>query len=154
MAGIISDIIIGAIGVLVGAIVLDIYARFKAGSKKAIEKKKKIRTAEIRETVNTVMEEIVQPLLDGQTEIKNKLAVMEDGMVATLRNDLLHSYDFCAKQGYRTAEDTQNWTHMYESYKALGGNSFVDSLKVDFLELPTEQEFRRTQNEKFNEGIH
>ena len=63
---------------------------------------------------------------------------------------LLHSFDFCSSRGYTTPEDVDTWFKMYDSYKALHGNSFMDSMAEDFRELPMQGATRRMKNKNNN----
>ncbi len=123
-----------------GALILgDIYARIKLGGKKFKQKKNK----EQKELIAEVVKAEVTPIKESLQVIGNKINTLEEGECSSLRNDLLNSYRHCEKEGYRTTEDTQNWSHMYEAYKKLNGNSFIDTLKTDFDCIDTYDEYKK-----------
>ena len=72
-----------------------------------------------------------------------KMDKVEDGTLSTLRNDILMCYYNCVSKGYRNDHDYQNMHHMFESYKALNGNSYVADIVKRFDEdLPTKEEYK------------
>ena len=85
----------------------------------------------------------MEPVKESLKIIGNKISFLEEGECSSLRNDLLNSYRHCERCGYRTTEDTQNWAHMYEAYKNLNGNSFIDTLKTDFDCIDTYDEYKK-----------
>ena len=93
--------------------------------------------------MKNIIKEELSPLNSSVGQLKDSIKTLEESNRATLRNDLLVSYRHCSEKGYKTLEDMQNWAHMYEAYKQLNGNSFIDSLKVDFENLPNEEEFKK-----------
>jgi hypothetical protein len=71
------------------------------------------------------------------------LVLNEVATQASLRNDILVSFYHCAKKGYRTSDDSENFRHMYEAYHGIKGNSFIDKdIAVWFYELPLKNEQR------------
>lgn len=146
---------------LVGLIVADIYARIKLDGKKHVQKRKQERIEEIQEAIKDPIQKILddynpklQKIEQTQNSISNRIRIMEDSDICVLRNGLLNSYTYCEKQGFRSTDDTESWMHMYESYKALGGNSFIDRLKQDFEKLPTEAEYLNSHRKQYDESAH
>lgn len=137
---------------LLGVILVDIYNRIKAESKTAKEQRRQEETEVMQEVASKVISPLLNPVNEKLDSLDKRLSVMETGTQASLRNDLLHSYRFCQSQGYRSMDDTESWERMYGAYKALGGNSFIDRLKLDFENLPTEEQHRRIRDRHDNES--
>ena len=60
-----------------------------------------------------------------------KLAVQ-----ALLRDRLLHSFQFCKRQGFATSDHRQNFANLYVQYHSLGGNGVMDDVRQKFFALP------------------
>lgn len=76
-------------------------------------------------------------------KINKMLILNEVATQASLRNDILVSFYQCAKKGYRTSDDSENFRHMYEAYHGINGNSFIDKdISIWFYELPLKNEQR------------
>jgi hypothetical protein len=88
-----------------------------------------------------VLDDKLKPIKEDIKLIKQQIQDLEKGELSSLRADLVQSFNLVVSKGYRTINDTQSWLSMYESYKGLGGNSFIDRLKGDFESLPTEMEY-------------
>ena len=142
--------ILGIAGTLLGVIVVDIYSHLKSSSKKAVNKRRETRIKEIQDVISTTIDTPLQEIKETQQTIVERLSVLEGATLCELRNDLVELYDRCENQGYRTKEMTETWLHMYESYKALGGNSFMARLEKDLEEIPTEQEYFKELEQQQN----
>ena len=135
---------------LFGVIVVDIYNRLKSQTKAFKQKKRDEEINLMQEVASKVISPLLLPMETKLDSLERRLTVMETGTQASLRSDLLRSYKYCQSQGYRSLDDTHSWTQMYEAYKNLNGNSFIDRLKLDFEKLPTEEEYRKEVNKNFN----
>ena len=89
------------------------------------------------------LKEIKAAMLKPITDIQNKLdsldskQEMQNRAVLTLqRRSLLDSCERLLKQGYADLKDKEVIEKQFESYKELGGNSFVKELVVRVLNLP------------------
>ena len=79
--------------------------------------------------------------------LRSQIETVAQGTKASLRNDLLKCYYDCKAKGYRTEDDTKNFTAMQSAYHSLGGNSFIDkdispmfyAIKVYNVELEVER---------------
>ena len=131
--------------------VTSIYHHFVNGSKKAREKKKRERKGELKE----LFDEFSQPIITKLDNAEKKLDKVADGTRNSLRNDILKYYYDCLKKGYRTEKDTNNFDGMYNSYIALGGNSFIKEEIYpkfhDEIELLTEKEVYEIEHIKKSE---
>lgn len=99
---------------------------------------------------NVATKEELKPLSQNQTDLKNELKdiknkveniqddmhTLEEANLADLKNNLLHSFDFCNNRGYATPEDVDTWFKMYDSYIKLHGNSFMEAMAEDFRAIP------------------
>lgn len=78
---------------------------------------------------------------------------MSEGELSSLRNDILTCYYRCREKGYRGDWDYTNIHDLYDAYKQLHGNSFIDDVMKRFEALPAKEELviphasvRRGQN--------
>lgn len=115
------------------------------------EKRRDERKQEIRE----IVVESVQPINTQINDLSNKvdgindqLKKVEDGALSTLRNDILTCYYRCAEKGYCNDYDYTNIHHMYESYDALKGNSFVADIIKRFDKLPRKEDTKKHSNKR------
>ena len=141
---IILAIIVSVASAIFGALAVDIYARVKAGSKKIMKKAKQEKDQELRQTITETLTAAFEPIREDIAIVKRDLneIVTEDlpqlkrATRDSLRNQLLAVYRHCEKYGGRTLEDTENFEYMFKSYEALGGNSFITTVRDSFLNLP------------------
>lgn len=114
-------------------------------------KRREERKQEIREIVVESVEPInsqIEDLSNKVDGINDQLKKVEDGALSTLRNDILTCYYRCAEKGYCNDYDYTNIHHMYESYDALKGNSFVADIIKRFDKLPRKEETKKKSNKK------
>lgn len=104
-----------------GVLVKDIWSAVKKNGKKHKER----LAQEQKDNLRAVIKEENKPLEERLNSLENKVGLIGNGTETSLRNALLAFYRECAKKGYRTEIDTENFTHMYDDYCALGGNSFI-----------------------------
>ena len=115
------------------------------------DKRREERKQEIREIVVESVEPINSQINDLSNKvdgINDQLKKVEDGALSTLRNDILTCYYRCAEKGYCNDYDYTNIHHMYESYDALKGNSFVADIIKRFDKLPRKEETKKKPKKK------
>lgn len=115
------------------------------------DKRREERMKEIRGIVIESVEPINSQINDISTKvdgINNQLKKVEDGALSTLRNDILTCYYRCAEKGYCNDYDYTNIHHMYESYDALKGNSFVADVVKRFDKLPRKENITKKKSNK------
>ncbi len=115
------------------------------------EKRRDERKQEIREIVVESVQPINAQINDLSSKvdgINNQLKKVEDGALSTLRNDILTCYYRCAEKGYCNDYDYTNIHHMYESYEALKGNSFVADIIKRFDKLPRKEDAKKKKTSK------
>jgi len=71
--------------------------------------------------------ELVEEMNAELKEIKESQRLLSKANRASLRNDLLTLYHECFDRGYTTDYDRENFLRMYTAYKAIGGNSFIET---------------------------
>ena len=111
-----TTIIVSVACTILGAIAADIYIRIKARTKKAIEKRKKERQEEFKDSILPCITDAIKPLSEKidslEVEIKSvkdtDLPILKRANRDSLRNQLFASFRHCDKVGYRTIEDTQS----------------------------------------------
>ena len=122
------------------------YKKKKREKNTQLEEEEKKR--EEKKMMLDIVTEAINPLKSQLSRIETKLSLVEESSQASLRNDLLKSYKECSDKGFRSSEETQNWFKMYQAYHNLGGNSFIDQTKVDFNQIPTEDQYEHENNKK------
>lgn len=104
-----------------------------------IELKNKQLRAERQEDILTNVTKVVKPIEEKLAIVEQQLTINAEGTCAGLRCQLLEFYYDCAKKGFRTQDDSENFTNMYSAYAKLGGNSFIQKdISKWFYELPHE----------------
>lgn len=101
---------------------------------KELYEKKKAERNEIKElknqenvkTIREIIKEEITSIENKIDKISENLGLVSKGTLSGLRNDILKSYYDCVEKGYRTQDDSENFREMYQAYKNLGGNSFID----------------------------
>lgn len=132
-----------ALSTLVGIIVTDIIVRIKTNGKKYLGKKQAEQQAEIKNIVAEVMEplkkdlELVNKKIDNIAE--GDLKALKKANRDSLRCQLYEIYDRCI--AYKTKDDIDNESELFDSYKALNGNHGCDARHKKFAELPTKEEY-------------
>lgn len=65
-----------------------------------------------------------------------KITILEDGLQALLRDHMLHLHRSYAKSGESIPQrDVENFESMYQTYKQLGGNGYVEDVRRVFIEV-------------------
>lgn len=115
----------------------------------------KERREERKQEIREIVVESVEPINAQINDISNKvdgindqLKKVEDGALSTLRNDILTCYYRCTEKGYCNDYDYTNIHHMYESYDALKGNSFVADVVKRFDKLPRREDVKKKKSNK------
>ncbi len=75
--------------------------------------------------------------------IAAQLKCISNGTLSGLRNDILNCYYRCLDKHYRNDWDYTNIHDLYESYTALGGNSFIADVMDRFDKLPTKEQWEK-----------
>ncbi len=146
-----QTIVCSALTTLIGIIVTDIVVRIKTSSVKEIEKKKTAQLAQIR----LVIQDELQPLHEEIREVRRDVEEVKNSEIVTLskanrdslRNQLFNLYDRCDHQGYKTSDDVENESEMFDSYKTLGGNHGADARHNLFIKIPTKSAYSRTHED-------
>lgn len=101
------------------------------------KRKKEERHKEIIDAVSEIFSPCSEKIVGVINKIEQRLDLAEKCDLVELRNSLMNIYYNCAAKGYRTEDDSKNYREMHEVYRALGGNSFIDSdISRWFSELP------------------
>lgn len=79
---------------------------------------------------------LVEKTVQQNDELKAALAMQDEALKANIRNSILCIYNTQIQKGYMTTFDLSNLAELYDSYKALGGNSFVHKCVEQLEELP------------------
>ena len=76
----------------------------------------------------TVLLGVIVPVIMNVRKIKN-------GMRCQLRSEMLRIYYHCHEKGVIRQFEYENFVMLYEAYKALKGNSFVDKIYKEIQDL-------------------
>ena len=126
-----------AIPTLFGFVWKDIYEKRKENS----DKQKAKRKQEFQENVREVIRSENKPVIEKINCIDEKLDKVSNGTLSTLRNDIKDCFYACVEKGYRNDYDFKNIHDLYDTYKDLNGNSFIEDIMVRFDALPSKEEF-------------
>lgn len=88
--------------------------------------KKELKNQENIKTIREIIKEEISSIEKKIDKMSENLRLVGTGTLSSLRNDILKSYYDCVIRGYRTQDDSENFREMYQAYKNLGGNSFID----------------------------
>ena len=83
-------------------------------------------------------------------EVERRDETIKKGVQALLRNDLYELYYRCVEKKYATINEKNNFENLYIQYHALGKNGVMDSLKDEFMKLPSVKA-TVTKKQKLNE---
>lgn len=133
------EFVFGIIGTILLARINKIKAWFIELKQQQEEKKKALRTREIKECINELkpmLEEIAKQSIEGDTFLRNeinnlseKFQVLQKGIL-TIQGDYFK--DKCRKilksNNEISFKDFENLRHDHNAYNALGGNSDGDEL--------------------------
>lgn len=133
-----------ALPTLAGLIWKDIHEKKKEKSKEEKEKKKR----EFQENVREVIQDELRPLNKTVKVMESKINLVADGTESSLRNDIKDCFYSCSDKGYRNDYDFKNMHDLYDSYKRLGGNSFIEDIMHRFEALPPKEEYMRRKAEE------
>jgi len=111
--------------------------------KEKSEEAKEKREEELRKNVRAVVVEENEPIKKSIDRIDLKIDLVSEGTLCTLRNDIKNCFYECVDKGYRNDYDYQNIHDLYDAYKKLGGNSFIEDVMYRFDKLPPKEEFVR-----------
>ncbi len=96
----------------------------------------KITNKEVVEKKLDDLTKLVEKSITQNETLESKLNTQNEALKATLRNSILVIYYTQTQKGYMTTFDLSNLTELYDSYLALGGNSFVKKCVEQLMELP------------------
>lgn len=105
--------------------------------------KKKEYEDMVSDIANKVVAGAFQPLEQEINTIKQDISKLKEGTQASLRNDLLKTYNHCNRQGYKTKEEMQDFVDMFDAYRKLDGNSFIIELNKEFKNIPLKNTFKK-----------
>lgn len=82
---------------------------------------------------------------DEQEEFKK---AMQEGLQAILRDRIMQMSSHCMEQGHTQIFMVENMSHMFSSYKNLGGNGAVKHIYEQFMDLPVVQPQQKNQRKE------
>lgn len=80
---------------------------------------------------------------DYAERVEQKFKLLEAAMQSLLRRELREMYALCARQGFATMEDKDDFEMMYQRYHSLGSNGVMDNVRKQFFLLPCEKPERK-----------
>lgn len=85
--------------------------------------------------IDTILKTVITFIISGLlgfivAELKN-LKVFKESLKCLLRANMVNTYFAYKEMGTMPYYCKQSWYLMYESYKGLGGNSFIDDIKKE-----------------------
>ena len=92
---------------------------------------------------------------EKQEQKEKELENIKEGVQAILRSQIQSQYSLMTHRGYAKPYERQNLSYLYESYKQLGGNSYIENLYKQALNLQVHYEskeekerYQRYRNEE------
>lgn len=70
------------------------------------------------------------------TGLKNTFVTLQESQRAMIRDILVQKHDYFVEKGSISKFYLSSVESLYKNYKALGGNSFVESLMEEIREIP------------------
>ena len=92
---------------------------------------------------------------EKQEQQEKELENIKEGVQAILRSQIQSQYSVMIHRGYAKPYEHQNLSYLYESYKKLGGNSYIENLYKQTLNLQvhSESEEEKERHQRYrNEG--
>ena len=77
---------------------------------------------------------------EKQEQKEKELENIKEGVQAILRSQIQSQYSLMTHRGYAKPYESQNLSYLYESYKKLGGNSYIENLYKQALNLQVHYE--------------
>jgi len=161
--------VVGAIGTILGILGITAYIneRMKLKADKVAKKEeqdaKDLEELRHQRYENDLRKIIRDEMLSVKTDIsvinKNINQIRIDlsnntvGTVTLLRDRMKDILDECSDQGFASTSDKANWSELYNTYEALGGNHFkeyVNGWKTEMEKLPIQKPARRRTNKTDN----
>ena len=118
-------------------------AQIRAEHERLAQLEKEKERAHLKQEMDEHCQLQVSSLREELKPISTQLACISNGTLSGLRNDILDCYYRCLEKGYRNDWDYTNIHDLYNSYLALGGNSFVADVMERFDKLLTKEEWEK-----------
>lgn len=91
------------------------------------------------EKIDRSLEVISDDIKESSEYTKESDDLIKAALCSMQRQSLLNECEKCIKRGFATLEQKETITSQYDSYHALGGNSFVTTLYEQVMKLPLEK---------------
>lgn len=78
---------------------------------------------------------LFKDFLKMRKEQSQELGLIKEGNKCQLRADILRIYYNSMERKYIRQYELENFITLYNAYKALGGNSFIDKIYKEVMEL-------------------
>lgn len=85
--------------------------------------------------IQNLLKEIRKLRQDKEEDEKVKRKALEQGVLSLLRGQLIDYHTKYMKSGAISLHGYENWVHMYQAYKGLGGNGMIAHMNEDIEEL-------------------
>lgn len=112
----------------------------------------KVEVGKQREEVVSIYRSELNTNKEDIKKINDSVDLIKEGILCSLRNKFLEIYIEVCDKGYKTQKEFENIEHIYDSYKKLGGNSFVESCYKEIKKLPTKEKLteplKKTTNKR------
>lgn len=91
-------------------------------------------TDTLSEKIETLTKLLEETIKENETQ-KNELFKQSEALQSSLRNEILCIYFNCRNKDEITSWERENVIHLFESYKKLNGNSFIEKCVEEILEI-------------------
>ncbi len=89
--------------------------------------------------IDASLDNISEELKESSEYTKESDDMIKSALCSMQRQSLLNACEKYIKNGFATLEQKETVASQYESYHALGGNSFITRLYEQVMELPIEK---------------
>ena len=91
---------------------------------------------------------------EKQEQQEKELENIKEGVQAILRSQIQSQYSLMIHRGYAKPYERQNLSYLYESYKKLGGNSYIENLYKQALNLQVHYESKeeKERHQRYRNG--
>jgi len=88
------------------------------------------------EKIDSSLDLISNDIKESSEYTKESDDLIKAALCSMQRQSLLNECEKCIKNGFATLEQKETITSQYDSYHALGGNSFITKLYEQMMDLP------------------
>lgn len=156
-----TTLISGALSTLVGLLIKNAaQKKFDLQTKKNQEYeelKHNRRREERKKEISEVVDVALAPVMERIDEVDKKVDLIQkdrkrerDATIVTMRVKMMELHDIYVKRGWCDSHEKATWKELYNKYKDLGGNHFLEYVDVYREEIEKLPDVKRVPKKKVN----